>query len=168
MRGRTPLASFTGGDRCIHALGCSHRLPVSPFELNMQFVAAFVTGTIFALGLSISEMINPARVIGFLDLAGRWDPTLGFVMAGALAVTTPAFGIILRRRPLLANEFYLPVKHSIDRRLILGAVLFGIGWGLGGLCPGPAVASLASGSPAVAMFVLAMIAGQWFAGWIPE
>lgn len=131
----------------------------------MQSTAAFATGLIFGLGLSISEMINPVRVIGFLDIAGRWDPTLIFVMGGALAITLPGYALILRRRrPLLDGEFYLPMKRAVDRPLILGAAIFGIGWGLGGFCPGPALAALASGSPAVFLFVLAMIAGQWLAG----
>ena len=135
----------------------------------MQLTAAFASGIIFGLGLSISEMINPARVIGFLDITGRWDPTLMFVMGGALAVTTPAFALILRRgQPLLGGEFHLPTKRTIDRPLILGAALFGIGWGVGGLCPGPALAALASGSPAVVLFVVAMLAGHWLAGRIAE
>ena len=131
----------------------------------MQLAAACATGIIFGLGLSISEMINPTRVIGFLDIAGRWDPTLMFVMGGALAITLPAFALTLRRaRPLLDDQFLLPTKRDIDRQLIFGAAIFGIGWGLGGFCPGPALAALASGSPAVILFVLAMIAGQWLAG----
>ena len=131
----------------------------------MQSAAAFAAGIIFGLGLSISEMINPARVIGFLDIAGRWDPTLTFVMGGALAITLPAFFLITQRgRPLLDGEFFLPTKRDIDRPLILGAAVFGIGWGLGGFCPGPALAALATGSSSVVLFVLAMIAGQWLAG----
>jgi uncharacterized membrane protein YedE/YeeE len=131
----------------------------------MLVFAALLVGILFSLGLSISEMTNPARVIGFLDIAGRWDPTLLFVMGGALAVTLPAYALILRRaRPLLDSAFYLPIKRDIDRWLLIGAALFGIGWGLGGFCPGPALASLASGTPAVVLFVLAMIAGQWLAG----
>ena len=130
----------------------------------MQLAAAFATGIIFGFGLSISEMINPARVIGFLDIAGRWDPTLMFVMGGALAVTLPAFAFILRRaQPLLDGEFFLPTKRDIDRPLIIGAALFGVGWGLSGFCPGPALAGLASGAPGVMLFVAAMVAGQWFA-----
>ena len=130
----------------------------------MQLAAACATGIIFGLGLSISEMINPTRVIGFLDIAGRWDPTLMFVMGGALAITLPAFALTLRRaRPLLDDQFLLPTKRDIDRLLISGAAIFGIGWGLGGFCPGPALAALASGSPAVFLFVLAMVIGQWLA-----
>ena len=130
----------------------------------MLIVTALLIGTLFGLGLSISEMINPARVIGFLDVAGRWDPTLMFVMGSALAVTLPAFAFILRRaRPLLDGEFHMPTKRDIDRPLLFGAAIFGIGWGLSGFCPGPALASLASGSPGVILFVLAMVAGQWLA-----
>ncbi|HLN85596.1 MAG TPA: DUF6691 family protein, partial [Candidatus Limnocylindrales bacterium] len=124
-------------------------------------LSSFASGIIFGLGLAISEMINPARVIGFLDIAGRWDPTLMFVMGGALAITLPAFALIFRRRrPLLDGQFFLPTRRDIDRPLLLGAALFGIGWGLGGFCPGPALAALASGSPGVFIFVLAMIIGQ--------
>jgi uncharacterized membrane protein YedE/YeeE len=127
-------------------------------------LSSFTIGIIFGLGLAVSEMINPARVIGFLDVAGRWDPTLMFVMGGALAVTLPAFAFILRRaRPLLDGEFFMPTKRDIDRPLIVGAALFGIGWGLGGFCPGPALAGLASGAPGVMLFVVAMVAGQWLA-----
>ena len=127
-----------------------------------QIAAAFAVGIIFALGLVVSEMINPARVIGFLDVAGRWDPTLLLVMAGALAVTVPVFPMILRRsKPLLAPQFSLPTQTRIDRRLIFGAVIFGVGWGLAGFCPGPALAALASASPGVILFVVAMILGQW-------
>jgi uncharacterized membrane protein YedE/YeeE len=127
-----------------------------------KIISAFIAGTLFGLGLAISEMINPARVIGFLDVAGQWDATLIFVMGGALLVTATIFPLILRRsRPFLAEQFHLPTKKEIDRPLILGAVIFGIGWGLAGFCPGPALAALASGSRAVALFVIAMVIGQW-------
>ena len=128
------------------------------------FLTSLVIGVLFGLGLTISEMINPARVIGFLDLAGRWDPTLAFVMAGALAVTLPLFRFILRRPcPLLDRQFHLPTQSQIDRRLIFGATIFGVGWGLAGFCPGPALAGLASGNPGVFLFVAAMVGGQWLA-----
>ncbi len=124
-----------------------------------------MTGGVFGFGLSLSEMTNPARVIGFLDIAGRWDATLLFVMGGALLVTAPLYPLILRRaRPLLDQRFFLPMKSAIDRPLIVGAAIFGVGWGLGGFCPGPALAAIASGSPAVLLFVIAMMAGQWAAG----
>jgi uncharacterized membrane protein YedE/YeeE len=133
-----------------------------------KLISAFIAGLLFGLGLAVSEMINPGRVIGFLDVAGDWDPTLLFVMAGALLVTATAFPFVLRRRgPLLAQQFQLPTKTHIDRSLLLGAVIFGIGWGLAGFCPGPALAALASGSPAVVVFVAAMIGGQWLM-WLAE
>jgi hypothetical protein len=134
-----------------------------------QIAVAFAVGIIFALGLAVSEMINPARVIGFLNVAGRWDPTLLLVMAGALAVTVPIFPVILRRsKPLLAAQFILPTKTQVDSPLILGAVIFGAGWGLAGFCPGPALAALASGSPGVILFVIAMLLGQWIASRLEE
>ena len=129
-----------------------------------MIASALLIGTLFGFGLAISEMINPARVIGFLDVTGRWDATLLFVMGGALAVTLPGFPLILRRaRPLLADFFALPTKTKLDGSLIAGAIIFGVGWGIAGFCPGPALAALASGSPSVALFVVAMIAGQWAA-----
>ena len=125
-------------------------------------VSALLIGALFGFGLAVSEMIDPGRVIGFLDVTGRWDPTLLFVMGGALAVTLPGFALILRRaRPLLAEFFALPTKSRLDGSLIAGAIIFGIGWGIAGFCPGPALAALTSGSPGVAVFVVAMIAGQW-------
>lgn len=126
----------------------------------MQLFSALAAGILFGLGLSISEMVKPARVIGFLDIAGSWDATLLFVMTGALAVTLPSYAVILRFRPVLESNFHLPTKRAIDRPLIVGAALFGIGWGIGGFCPGPALASLASGSPRVILFVVAMVVGQ--------
>ena len=102
------------------------------------------------------------RVIGFLAVAGQWDPTLLLVMAGALVITVPTFPVILHRpRPLVAAQFTLPTKTRLDLPLILGAAIFGAGWGLAGFCPGPALAALASGSPSVILFVVAMILGQW-------
>ena len=125
-------------------------------------VSALLIGALFGFGLAVSEMIDPARVIGFLDVTGRWDPTLLFVMGGALAVTLPGFPLILQRaRPLLAEFFALPTQSKLDGSLIAGAIIFGIGWGIAGFCPGPALAALTSGSPGVALFVVAMIAGQW-------
>ena len=123
--------------------------------------SSFLLGVLFGLGLSISEMTDPARVLGFLDIAGRWDPTLVYVMGGALAVTLPLFPWI-RTRPksLLGDALQLPSQSGIDARLIIGAAIFGIGWGLAGLCPGPALANLASGSTGIVLFVLAMVVGQ--------
>jgi len=127
-------------------------------------VAALASGIIFGLGLCLSEMINPTRVVGFLDVFGTWDMTLVFVMISAVAVTAIGFPLVTRRpKPVLADRFLIPERTDIDRRLITGSVLFGIGWGLAGLCPGPAIAALASMSPSILIFVAAMIGGQWLA-----
>lgn len=130
-----------------------------------KILAALGSGTLFGVGLAWSGMTNPGRVTGFLDVAGAWDPTLALVMIAGLAVATPAFRLILGRpRPLLDERFRLPTKTALDRPLLAGAAVFGVGWGLAGLCPGPALAGLVTGSPLVLLFVVAMIAGQWLAG----
>lgn len=122
---------------------------------------ALLAGVIFGFGLVLSGMTNPAKVLGFLDVTGRWDPTLAVVMGSALLVTLPAFRLILKRgTPLLAERFELPVKRVVDARLIGGSVLFGIGWGLAGFCPGPAITALASIAMSALGFVAAMIAGM--------
>ena len=132
--------------------------------MNAILISGLVA-TLFGFGLSVSEMVNPTRVIGFLDVAGHWDATLLFVMAGALSVTIPLYPVVLRRgRPVLTEKFFLPTKNEIDRPLVWGAAIFGVGWGLGGFCPGPALAGLATGNPDIFLFVAAMIAGQWLAG----
>jgi hypothetical protein len=106
-------------------------------------------------------MVQPLKVVGFLDVAGAWDPTLALVMGGALAVTALAFPLILRRgRPLWADAFSLPTRQDLDARLVAGAALFGIGWGLAGYCPGPALASLALGASGAWIFTAAMVAGM--------
>ena len=127
---------------------------------RLQPFFALLSGTLFGLGLAVSGMVNPAKVLAFLDVAGAWDPTLAFVMMGALAVTTPAFRYLLKRRePWFADAFALPTKTDLEPRLVLGAALFGIGWGLAGLCPGPAVTALVTGEISVFAFVAAMLAG---------
>jgi hypothetical protein len=123
--------------------------------------AALGTGVLFGVGLTVSEMVQPLKVVGFLDVAGAWDPTLALVMGGALAVTALAFPLILRRgRPLWADAFSLPTRQDLDARLVAGAALFGIGWGLAGYCPGPALASLALGASGAWIFTAAMVAGM--------
>ena len=127
----------------------------------MRMAAGLVCGLIFGLGLAVSGMIDPARVRGFLDLFGTWDPSLAFVMGGALAVAVPGFRLVLRgSRPVLAPAFDLPTRRDLDARLIGGAALFGIGWGLAGYCPGPAIAALTLGAPATYVFLAAMLAGM--------
>jgi uncharacterized membrane protein YedE/YeeE len=128
----------------------------------MAQLTAFIAGLLFAAGLGVGGMTQPAKVFGFLDVAGNWDPSLAFVMLGAVAVhATAVRGILRRRAPLFAVRFALPTRRNIDARLVVGAALFGVGWGLGGYCPGPAVTALGGGAPAVGLFVPAMVAGMW-------
>ncbi len=132
----------------------------------LRLGVALLSGALFGLGLAVSGMANPAKVIGFLDVAGDWDPTLAFVMGGAILVAGPSYHLIFRRRqrPVLAGDFELPAKKDVDVRLIGGSALFGVGWGLSGFCPGPAVVALvpalASGIVPVFAFVVAMVAGM--------
>ena len=123
-------------------------------------ISALVAGMIFGLGLIFSEMVNPRRVRGFLDIAGNWDPTLLFVMGGALLVTSLGYKLTFSRvRPLFDSTFFVPANRIIDFRLIVGAILFGAGWGLSGLCPGPAIVAAATFNQQIIIFVIAMIAG---------
>ncbi len=134
-----------------------------------RMIVALFAGTLFGVGLAVSGMMNPAKIVGFLDIAGDWDPTLAFVMGGALLITIPAFRVILKRpRPLLADGFALPTKSALDRRLLGGAALFGVGWGLSGFCPGPAVAAMVTGLTPVFAFVGAMVAGMVLYAWVFE
>jgi hypothetical protein len=128
--------------------------------MTMRHAVNLLAGLIFGLGLLISGMANPAKVQNFLDLAGTFDPSLIFVMAGAVAVTLIGYRLVLRRKqPVLAERFYLPAASIIDGRLILGAALFGVGWGLSGFCPGPAVTSLPLLAKGTLVFVPAMFGG---------
>jgi uncharacterized protein len=121
---------------------------------------SLISGLLFGFGLALSGMVSPGKVIGFLDLTGNWDPSLAFVMGGGVLVTVISFRYILKRpTPIFGREFKLPTRNDIDKHLISGAVLFGLGWGLGGLCPGPALSSLAYGNPKIFVFVGAMVAG---------
>jgi uncharacterized membrane protein YedE/YeeE len=126
-----------------------------------RIFSSFSAGVLFGAGLTISQMVNPRKVTDFLDLFGNWDPSLAFVMGGALAVTALGYQLVLRRpQPLFVSEFHLPTSQRIDARLIGGAALFGVGWGLAGFCPGPAVASLGYGLWQSVVFVSAMLAGM--------
>jgi uncharacterized membrane protein YedE/YeeE len=121
---------------------------------------SFAAGIVFALGLGISGMTQPSKVIGFLDFAGAWDASLAFVMIGAIGVYFLAYQMTRKMRaPVLAPRFSIPQRTDLDAQLILGAAIFGAGWGLGGFCPGPAIVSLASGAPPVVVFVASMAAG---------
>jgi uncharacterized membrane protein YedE/YeeE len=127
----------------------------------MHIVSAFIVGLVFGIGLIIAGMTNPAKVQGFLDLAGNWDPSLAFVMGGAILVALVAFRFAgKRQRSLLGEAMRLPTATHIDRRLVLGGLAFGAGWGLAGFCPGPALASLATGGVKALIFTGAMVAGM--------
>jgi hypothetical protein len=127
----------------------------------MQVVIALAAGLLFGAGLLLSGMAQPAKVIGFLDLAGEWDPSLALVMAGAIALALPAFTLARRRsRAWSGDALILPTAQRIDAPLVLGSLAFGVGWGLAGYCPGPALVSLGLDSAAAETFVLAMLAGM--------
>lgn len=127
----------------------------------MRNLSAFVAGLIFGIGLLLAGMANPAKVLGFLDLAGAWDPSLALVMVGAIGVAMLPFTWARRQsRSLLGAAMQLPQKRELDRRLILGSLVFGIGWGIAGICPGPGVAILLTGHWQALLFVAAMLAGM--------
>lgn len=127
----------------------------------IQLLSALIAGLIFGIGLILSGMTDPAKVLGFLDLAGNWDPSLMFVMGGAILIGLPTFRFIARRqRSLLGASLKLPTDNRISPRLIVGALTFGIGWGLAGYCPGPVLASLTSGGTQPLIFAAAMLAGM--------
>ncbi len=130
----------------------------------MRTVVHFAIGLIFGLGLVVSGMVDPAKVQNFLDVFGTWDPSLAFVMAGAVAVAFVGYRLAWRNaRPMLDDQFHLPEATAIDRRLVFGAAVFGIGWGLGGYCPGPAFTGLSLLAPGTIVFVPAMLVGMWLA-----
>ncbi|MDD2977166.1 YeeE/YedE family protein [Aquabacterium sp.] len=132
----------------------------------MQPLVSLVAGVVFGLGLAVAEMTNPLKVLDFLDLAGNWDPSLAFVMGGAVLVTLVAFRFVLRRPvPLYGDRFHLPTLTQLDRKLLGGAALFGIGWGLAGYCPGPALATILSGNSETWLFVPAMLVGGALQRW---
>ena len=127
----------------------------------MLMITSLVCGLIFGAGLLISGMVQPAKVLGFLDIFGAWDPSLAVVMAAALAVSIPGFMLARRQgRPILGAQSLWPTRMDLDRSLVIGSTLFGIGWGLVGLCPGPALENLATLSPLVIVFVITMAAGM--------
>ena len=127
----------------------------------MRRISEFVVGLVFGWGLLISGMTDPGKVIGFLDLAGNWDPSLAFVMGGGVMVGLFGFAMAKKRSTsLLGSAMHLPTSRAIDRRLVIGSLAFGIGWGLAGFCPGPGIVSMGAGQPKAALFVIAMIAGM--------
>jgi uncharacterized membrane protein YedE/YeeE len=133
----------------------------------MKLITAFVFGVTFALGLGLGGMTQPAKIIAFLDVGGAWDPTLALVMGGAVLVGAVTFPWALRRRKaLLGDNFVLPTASAIDAPLLIGAGIFGVGWGLSGYCPGPALVSLVTLSPPILTFVAFMAAGQYLGRWL--
>lgn len=129
----------------------------------MKNIFALIAGVVFGLGLIISGMANPQKVIGFLNIFGAWDPSLAFVMVGAITVGLASFAYIHKRgQTLFGDQLQLPDNRSINKRLIVGSLIFGVGWGLAGFCPGPALVSLGMGSIKGALFVISMLAGMLF------
>lgn len=133
---------------------------------SARALAALLSGTVFGLGLGVAQMIDPLKVLGFLDLAGAWDPSLLFVLGAAVAVAAAGFALLRRRPgPVLGGTFHPPSSTAIDARLVAGSVLFGAGWGLGGYCPGPAIASLGFANPEALWFVPALLLGTGLGRW---
>ena len=127
-----------------------------------RIFAALLSGILFGLGLTVSQMINPSKVLAFLDLAGAWDPSLAFVMGGALGVTAIGYPLVLKRaHPMFAQAFQIPTINAIDMRLVGGSALFGVGWGLSGYCPGPAISALSIGGSGTWIFFLFMMFGMY-------
>ena len=127
----------------------------------MRFISTLIAGILFGTGLIFSGMANPAKVQNFLDIFGLWDPSLAFVMGGAILVAAPGLWLVQKREaPIFHDKFSLPTQNDIDARLVTGAAIFGVGWGLGGLCPGPAVTSLPFAASGVLVFVPAMLVGM--------
>ena len=130
----------------------------------MNKIVSLLCGIIFGIGLVISQMINPAKVLGFLNLFGEWDPSLAFVMIGALIISSPSFHLFKNKeKPIFSSSFSIPNKKEIDKELIFGSILFGAGWGLVGLCPGPAITSIALFNVSSAIFVILMFIGFYIA-----
>ena len=130
----------------------------------MSFIVNLGLGLLFGIGLVVSGMSDPAKVLNFLDLAGTWDPSLAFVMGGAVIVAFVGYRLVLRRAaPISGDTFHLPTREDIDGRILAGPAIFGIGWGLGGFCPGPALTALGLAAPGTLAFVPAMLAGMWIA-----
>lgn len=133
----------------------------------MVQIIALISGLLFGLGLAIAQMTNPTKILNFLDITGQWDASLLVVFAAAVGITATGFHYILKKQnPVFASQFNLPAKEKIDVRLIMGAVIFGIGWGIGGYCPGPSLSALAIGWVEPPIFVVAMIVGSLVCGWL--
>lgn len=136
----------------------------------MKQFSALIAGLVFGLGLILSGMANPAKVLNFLDVFGTWDPSLAFVMGGAIAVTAPSFALLFHKRqtPYFDHTFRLPTRNDLEPKLLTGAAIFGVGWGVGGFCPGPALTALPVGAIGTLTFVPFMLIGMWIARHTPE
>jgi uncharacterized membrane protein YedE/YeeE len=135
----------------------------------MSFLVNLALGLLFGAGLVVSGMADPAKVLNFLDLSGTWDPSLAFVMGGAVLVTFLGYRLVLARgEPIIGSQFHLPTRGDIDARIVAGPAIFGIGWGLGGFCPGPALTALGLGATGTLAFIPAMILGMWLARLLAE
>jgi len=173
MRPCTPFVAFFRSSHHVslrgNRRGVSHESVWDPMKYFARIFVSLASGLIFGFGLALSGMLDPTRVRGFLDIFGAWDPTLAFVLGGAVAVS--AIGQIISRSmkgPALDEKFRLPDKTTVDSPLLAGSALFGIGWGLSGLCPGPAISSLTLGIPATLVFTIAMIAGVFVHDYLPK
>jgi uncharacterized membrane protein YedE/YeeE len=134
----------------------------------MSRVVSLISGIIFGVGLTVSQMIDPAKVLGFLNIFGAWDPSLAFVMIGALIISSPFFHLFKNNnKPVFADSFSYSNNKELNKKLIIGSSLFGAGWGLAGLCPGPAIASLALLNPSSLIFVIAMFVGFYISNYLP-
>lgn len=166
---RAALSTITGRHDCISVLWDGDRMV---YETSvgchaMKTLLALSSGTLFGFGLAWSQMIDRERVINFLDVLGTWDATLLYVLVGAVSVTLVTFRWVLRQsRPLLATKFILPTNSKIDRPLVLGAAIFGVGWGLSGYCPGPGIAALVLGARAPIFFMMALLFGSLLHDWL--
>jgi uncharacterized protein len=135
----------------------------------MSFLVNLALGLLFGVGLVVSGMADPAKVLNFLDLFGTWDPSLAFVMGGAVLVAFVGYRLVLKRNePIVGGTFHLPTRRDIDQRVIVGPAIFGLGWGIGGFCPGPALTALGLGATGTLAFVPAMIIGMWLARMLAE
>jgi uncharacterized membrane protein YedE/YeeE len=135
----------------------------------MTFIVNLALGLLFGIGLVISGMSDPAKVLNFLDLAGTWDPSLAFVMGGAVIVAFVGYRLVLKRgRPIVGDRFHLPTRTDLEPRIVVGPAIFGLGWGLGGFCPGPALTALGLAAPGTLAFVPAMFVGMWLARFAGE
>jgi uncharacterized protein len=135
----------------------------------MSFLVNLALGLLFGVGLVVSGMADPAKVLNFLDLFGTWDPSLAFVMGGAVLVAFVGYRLVLKRNePIVGATFHLPTRRDIDQRVIVGPAIFGLGWGIGGFCPGPALTALGLGATGTLAFVPAMIIGMWLARMLAE